>query len=82
MITAFVEPVVSATGQHTAEVRQACGRLFHRHGFEMPVSLIQVNARSVLMLMPIYCHRDDVKKAARAKALYEKLAVVTLRSEP
>ena len=70
-------PVVPATGKHASEVRAACESLFESHGFELGLSLILVNPRSLLALMPIYYDKEDAAETARARELHAALADAT-----
>lgn len=72
-------PVVPATGAHVEGARRECARLYEAHGFEFPLSLIQVDPRSLVLCMAIYYDRDDAEETARAQELYEALVEATER---
>lgn len=65
-------PVVPLSGNNVQEVLDLCLPQFQEHDLECALSFIQLNARSVVMLMPLMYERDS-EEEARARGLYAAL---------
>lgn len=74
---AVVSPL---TGRHTGELVRLCEPVFHRHGLDWSCAFIMVNPRSILGLIEIFYDKTDPDECARAQALYDELAAVTLQA--
>ena len=68
----WLAPVVPLASENVSEVLQLCQPEFHNHKLEFALSFIQLNARSVVMLMPLMYERGGAEQE-RAKSLYETL---------
>ena len=54
------------TGKHTRDLLQLCEPVFHKHGFDLSLAFLMINARSILALIEIFLtNRIPTKKNAR-----------------
>jgi 4-cresol dehydrogenase (hydroxylating) flavoprotein subunit len=68
------------TGKHASELLDLCEPVFHKHGFDMSLAFLMVNARSILALMEIFFDKRDPDEEKRALALYDEITETTMRA--
>lgn len=68
------------TGKHTSDLLKLCEPVFHKHGFDMSLAFLMINARSVLALMEIFFDKRNPDEEKRALALYDEITETTMRA--
>lgn len=68
------------TGKHTSDLLKLCEPVFHRHGFDMSLAFLMINARSVLALMEIFFDKRNPDEEKRALSLYDEITETTMRA--
>lgn len=69
----WIVPVLPSTGDHARRVQQIVTEIYHRHGFDAPITLTFVNERSCIATTNINYNREDPNDVAAAKACYEEM---------
>jgi 4-cresol dehydrogenase (hydroxylating) len=68
------------TGRHTDDLLAICEPIFHKHGFDLSLALMMVNARSVLALIEIFYDKQNAEEGQRALALYDEVTAATIKA--
>ena len=68
------------TGRHTTDLLQLCEPVFHKHGFDLSLAFLMINARSVLALIEIFFDKQNPDEEQRALALYDEITEATMRA--
>jgi 4-cresol dehydrogenase (hydroxylating) len=68
------------TGKHTSDLLQLCEPIFHKHGFDLSLAFLMINARSVLALIEIFFDKGNPDEELRALALYDEITETTMRA--
>ena len=68
------------TGKHTSDLLKLCEPIFHKHGFDMSLEFLMINARSVLGLMEIFFDKSNSDEEKRALSLYDEITETTMRA--
>ena len=66
-------PLLPFRGKEIANYVEACGSIFERHDIDQSVSIVSINARTVVPLMMILYSLDDPDSGKRAGALFRDL---------
>lgn len=76
----WIGPVVPFTSKHVTQAINLAKPIFTRHEFDFFVEVIIESARSVIFLAGVFYSRNDAAEAERAKAWYQDMHEVFLRS--
>ena len=66
-------PLLPFRGREIVDYVEACREIFRRHGFDFPVTLTPINARTVVVLQMILYQRTDAESCRKVAALYDEL---------
>jgi len=67
------------TGKHTSDLLKLCEPVFHKHGFDLSLGFLMINARSVLALMEIFFDKGNPDEEKRALSLYDEITETAMR---
>jgi 4-cresol dehydrogenase (hydroxylating) len=71
---AVVSPL---TGRHTQELLDLAAPVFEKHGLDLSIAFIMVNARSTLCLIEIFFNRHSDRECQASELVYAELADLT-----
>jgi 4-cresol dehydrogenase (hydroxylating) len=72
--------ITPMTGRHTKALLELVQPLFERHGLDLSLTFMMVNARSAVGLFEIFFDRESQDERSRMLALYDELAEATARA--
>ncbi len=76
----WVAALSPLTGKHTGRLLELCEPIFHKHGFDLSLAFLMVNARSVMALMQIFFDKENAAEGQRALALYDEVIHATAKA--
>ena len=69
----WLAPIVPATSEHVIRLMNAAKPVFDKNGFEFPLSIIMLNPRTLIFLMPLYYDKEDRDECQRVTKLYKEM---------
>jgi 4-cresol dehydrogenase (hydroxylating) flavoprotein subunit len=69
----WVAPTLPASSDNVDEVRRVVAEIYHRHGFDVPITFTFINERSLIATTNISFNQRDPDDVAAARACYREV---------